>query len=319
MMQANIINAAVKALENNEIVAIPTETVYGLAGNAYSETAVEKIFALKNRPHFNPLIVHIKSAAVLTSVAKNIPLVALQLADAFWPGPLTLVLEKQDHIPDIVTGGKNTVGVRVPNHPVALELLEQLDFPLAAPSANPFGSISPTTAKHVADYFTDTLTIILDGGSCDKGIESTIIGFENGQAILYRQGSTKVEDIEKITGPLQIRVHANNESVLAPGMLSKHYAPSTTTILTDNIALDIQKYSDKRIGILQLSPTTLPSFVIAVETLSQTGDMEEAAKNLYAAMHRLDHQNLDIIIAQKMPAVGMGIAINDKLERAATK
>ena len=181
MMQANIINAAVKALENNEIVAIPTETVYGLAGNAYSETAVEKIFALKNRPHFNPLIVHIKSAAVLTSVAKNIPLVALQLADAFWPGPLTLVLEKQEHIPDIVTGGKNTVGVRVPNHPIALELLEQLDFPLAAPSANPFGSISPTTAKHVADYFTDTLTIILDGGSCDKGIESTIIGFENGQ------------------------------------------------------------------------------------------------------------------------------------------
>lgn len=146
MMQANIINAAVKALENNEIVAIPTETVYGLAGNAYSETAVEKIFALKNRPHFNPLIVHIKSGAVLTSVAKNIPLVALQLADAFWPGPLTLVLEKQEHIPDIVTGGKNTVGVRVPNHPVALELLEQLDFPLAAPSANPFGSISPTTA-----------------------------------------------------------------------------------------------------------------------------------------------------------------------------
>jgi L-threonylcarbamoyladenylate synthase len=318
-MQTSTIQDAVEALENNEIVAMPTETVYGLAGNAYSEVAVQKIFALKNRPHFNPLIVHIKSAAVFTSVAKNIPDVALQLADAFWPGPLTLVLEKQDHIPDIVTGGKNTVGVRVPNHPVALELLELLDFPLAAPSANPFGSISPTTAKHVADYFKGTLTIILDGGSCDKGIESTIIGFENGQAILYRQGSTKVQDIEKITGPLQIRVHANNESVVAPGMLSKHYAPITTTILTDDIALDIQKHSDKRIGVLQLSHTTLPSFVIAIETLSQTGNLEEAAKNLYAAMHRLDHQNLDLIIAQKMPAVGMGIAINDKLERAATK
>jgi L-threonylcarbamoyladenylate synthase len=318
-MQTSTIQDAVEALENNEIVAMPTETVYGLAGNAYSEVAVQKIFALKNRPHFNPLIVHIKSAAVFTSVAKNIPDVALQLADAFWPGPLTLVLEKQDHIPDIVTGGKNTVGVRVPNHPVALELLELLDFPLAAPSANPFGSISPTTAKHVADYFTDTLTIILDGGSCDKGIESTIIGFENGQAVLYRQGSTKVQDIEKITGPLQIRVHANNESVVAPGMLSKHYAPITTTILTDDIALDIQKHSDKRIGVLQLSHTTLPSFVIAIETLSQTGNLEEAAKNLYAAMHRLDHQNLDLIIAKKMPAVGMGIAINDKLERAATK
>jgi L-threonylcarbamoyladenylate synthase len=317
-MPSNAIQAAVAALQNNEIVAMPTETVYGLAGNAYSEVAVQKIFALKNRPHYNPLIVHIKSAHFLQQVAKNIPVVAIQLADAFWPGPLTLVLEKQDHIPDLVTGGKNTVGVRVPGHPIALELLEALDFPLAAPSANPFGSISPTTAKHVADYFTGRLDIILDGGSCDKGIESTIVGFENGEPILYRQGSTKTEDIEKITGVLKMRVHANNESVVAPGMLSKHYAPSTTTILTDDITSDIQKYSGKRIGVLQLSPTTLPSFVIAVETLSQTGNLEEAAKNLYAAMHRLDHQNLDFIIAQKMPAVGMGIAINDKLERAAT-
>jgi L-threonylcarbamoyladenylate synthase len=318
-MQISAIQVAVAALQNNEIIGLPTETVYGLAGNAYSEVAVQKIFALKNRPHYNPLIVHIKSAAALTLVAKNIPAVAQQLADAFWPGPLTLVLEKQDHIPAIVTGGKNTVGIRVPNHPVALELLQQLDFPLAAPSANPFGSISPTTAKHVEDYFSGSLDIILEGGSCEKGIESTIIGFENEQAVLYRQGSTKVQDIEKITGPLKIRVHANNESVVAPGMLSKHYAPITTIILTDNIALDIQKYSDKRIGILQLSPTTLPSFVTAVETLSQTGNLEEAAKNLYAAMHRLDHQNLDLIIAQKMPAVAMGLAINDKLERAATK
>jgi len=318
-MPSNAIQAAVAALQNNEIVAMPTETVYGLAGNAYSEVAVQKIFALKNRPHYNPLIVHIKSAHFLQQVAKNIPAVAIQLADAFWPGPLTLVLEKQDHIPDLVTGGKNTVGVRVPGHPIALELLEALDFPLAAPSANPFGSISPTTAKHVADYFTGRLDIILDGGSGDKGIESTIVGFENGEPILYRQGSTKTEDIEKITGVLKMRVHANNESVVAPGMLSKHYAPSTTTILTDDITSDIQKYSGKRIGVLQLSPTTLPSFVIAVETLSQTGNLEEAAKNLYAAMHRLDHQNLDLIIAQKMPAVGMGLAINDKLERAATK
>jgi L-threonylcarbamoyladenylate synthase len=317
-MPSNAIQAAVAALQNNEIVAMPTETVYGLAGNAYSEVAVQKIFALKNRPHYNPLIVHIKSAHFLQQVAKNIPVVAIQLADAFWPGPLTLVLEKQDHIPDLVTGGKNTVGVRVPGHPIALELLEALDFPLAAPSANPFGSISPTTAKHVADYFTGRLDIILDGGSCDKGIESTIVGFENGEPILYRQGSTKTEDIEKITGVLKMRVHANNESVVAPGMLSKHYAPSTTTILTDDITSDIQKYSGKRIGVLQLSPTTLPSFVIAVETLSQTGNLEEAAKNLYAAMHRLDHQNLDLIIAQKMPAHGMGLAINDKLERAAT-
>lgn len=317
-MPSNAIQAAVAALQNNEIVAMPTETVYGLAGNAYSEVAVQKIFALKNRPHYNPLIVHIESASYLQQVAKNIPTVALQLADAFWPGPLTLVLDKQDHIPDIVTGGKNTVGVRVPSHPVALELLKALDFPLAAPSANPFGSISPTTAKHVADYFMGTLDIILDGGSCDKGIESTIIGFENGAPILYRQGSTKVEDIEKITGTLQVRVHASTDSVMAPGMLSKHYAPNTTTILTDNVTVEIGNHFGKRIGVLQLKPTTLPDFVSAVEILSLSGDMEEAAKNLYAAMHRLDHQNLDLIIIEKVPAHGMGIAINDKLERAAT-
>ena len=143
-------------------------------------------------------------------------------------------------------------------------------------------------------------------------------GFENGAPILYRQGSTKVEDIEKITGALQMHVHANNESVMAPGMLSKHYAPNTTTILTDNVIAEIEKHFGKRIGVMQLKPTALPDFISSVETLSQTGDMEEAAKNLYAAMHRLDHQNLDLIIAQKMPAHGMGNAINDKLERAAT-
>lgn len=317
-MLTNAIQVAVTALQNNDIVGMPTETVYGLAGNAYSKDAVQKIFTLKNRPYYNPLIVHIKSVDYLQQVAKNIPALALQLADAFWPGPLTLVLEKQDHIPDIVTGGKNTVGVRIPNHPIALELLEALDFPLAAPSANPFGSISPTTAKHVADYFTGTLAIILEGGSCDKGIESTIIGFENGAPILYRQGSTKVEDIEKITGTLKMRVHGSHETVVAPGMLSKHYAPNTTTVLTGNVLAEIEKHFGKRIGVLQLKTTILPDFIVAIETLTQTGDLEEAAKNLYAAMHRLDHQNLDLIIAEKMPAHGMGSAINDKLERAAT-
>lgn len=317
-MLTNAIQVAVTALQNNDIVGMPTETVYGLAGNAYSKDAVQKIFTLKNRLYYNPLIVHIKSVDYLQQVAKNIPALALQLADAFWPGPLTLVLEKQDHIPDIVTGGKNTVGVRIPNHPIALELLEALDFPLAAPSANPFGSISPTTAKHVADYFRDTLAIILEGGSCDKGIESTIIGFENGAPILYRQGSTKVEDIEKITDTLKMRVHGSHETVVAPGMLSKHYAPNTKTVLTGNVLAEIEKHLGKSIGVLQLKLTILPDFIVAIETLSQTGDMEEAAKNLYAAMHRLDHQNLDLIIAEKMPAHGMGSAINDKLERAAT-
>lgn len=313
------IETAKLALENNDIVAIPTETVYGLAGNAYNEDAIHKIFTLKNRPHYNPLIVHIKSASYLQQVAKNIPAIALQLADAFWPGPLTLVLEKQDHIPAIVTGGKNTVGVRVPGHPVALALLEALDFPLAAPSANPFGSISPTTAKHVHDYFTDTLETILDGGPCTKGIESTIIGFENEQPILYRQGSISIEDIEKITGKLEILVHNDNNAPAAPGMLSRHYAPNTTTILTDDIDIAIEQYERYKIGLLLFKNTMVPDIITAVEVLSNTGDTEEAAKNLYAAMHRLDKQNLDIIIAERLPNAQLGIAINDKLERATKK
>lgn len=318
MITTNI-EIAKLALENNDIVAIPTETVYGLAGNAYNEDAIHKIFTLKNRPHYNPLIVHIKSQAFLQNVAKEIPALAHKLAKAFWPGPLTLVLEKQDHIPDLVTGGKNTVGVRVPGHPVALALLDQLDFPLAAPSANPFGSISPTTAKHVYDYFTDKLETILDGGPCTKGIESTIIGFENERPILYRQGSISLEDIEKITGKLEMRIHNDNNAPAAPGMLSRHYAPNTTTILTDDIHIAIEKYKGYKIGLLLFKNTMVPGFVSTVEVLSNSGDAAEAAKNLYAAMHRLDKQNLDIIIAERLPNAQLGLAINDKLERATKK
>ena len=318
MITTNI-EEAIVALENNNIIALPTETVYGLAGNAFSESAIEKIFALKNRPHYNPLIVHIKSIDYLHLVAKEIPEIALQLASTFWPGPLTLVLKKQDNIPSIVTGEKDTVGVRVPNHPVALELLKQLDFPLAAPSANPFGSISPTTAGHVYNYFADTLDVILDGGPCIKGIESTIIGFENECPVLYRQGSITLEAIEKITGKLKIKVNAGNSAPTAPGMLSRHYAPNTTTILTDNIDVAIEKYLGKRIGILQFKKHSTYPLVSAIETLSAIGDTEEAAKNLYAAMHKLDQQNLDVIIAEKFPAIGLGLAINDKLERATKK
>ena len=190
---------AKEVLQKNELIAIPTETVYGLAGNAYSETAVKKIFELKQRPFYNPLIVHIKNTAALDTVACEIPEMAYALAKEFWPGSLTLLLKKKDHIPEIITAGKATVAVRVPNHPLTLALLEQLDFPLAAPSANPFGSISPTTAQHVADYFKGNLEIILDGGECQNGLESTIIGFENDQAVLYRHGSIATEAIEKIT------------------------------------------------------------------------------------------------------------------------
>lgn len=312
------INKASIILQNNGLVAIPTETVYGLAGNAYNELAIKKIYELKKRPYYNPLIVHIKSASNLLEIANEIPACAFKLAEKFWPGPLTMVLNKQKHISDTITAGKKTVAVRVPNHPVTLALLELLEFPLCAPSANPFGSISPTCASHVFDYFGNEVDAILDGGQCEKGIESTIIGFEQNQPILYRHGSITAEEIEKVVGKLRHNTN-NNSSPIAPGMLSRHYAPSTDTYLTNDVHEFLQKFEGKRIGLILFNQKIENNKMIYQEILSPNGNTEEAAKNLYAAMHRLDQKKLDVIIAEKLPEFGLGKTINDKLERATKK
>lgn len=309
---------AKEILENENLVAIPTETVYGLAGNIYSEKAINKIFKTKNRPFNNPLIVHIHSKELLENIAQEIPEKAKKLAEAFWPGSLTLVLKKKETIPYSITAGKETVAVRVPNHPLTLELLKQLDFPLAAPSANPFGSISPTTSQHVADYFTDTLEMVLDGGNCENGIESTIVGFENEKAILYRLGSISVEDIESIIGPIQI-VNKNDSSPNAPGMLSRHYAPKTKTIVSENIEDEIKNYPTSKIGVLLFQDLKINDENIEKEILSINGSLKEATSNLYAAMHRLDKKGLDLIIAENFPENDLGKSINDRLERATKK
>ena len=309
---------AKEVLLKNELVAIPTETVYGLAGNAYSESALKKIFKLKNRPFYNPLILHISSVNYLKEVAVNIPKIALKLAEEFWPGPLTLVLQKKSHISDLITSSKDTVAVRVPNHPVALALLNKLDFPIAAPSANPFGSISPTNAEHVFNYFGEAINVILDGGECEKGLESTIIGFENNNPILYRHGAISLEEIEKIVGKLIITTNSDN-SPNAPGMLSRHYAPTTDTYLTNNIAELIKCFEGRKIGLLLFKNHLQNKNIFHQEILSKTGDFNEAAKNLYAAMHRLDQNKLDVILAERLPDKGLGKTINDKLERATKK
>ena len=305
-------------LVQDGIVAIPTETVYGLAGNAFSETAVKQIFGLKKRPFFNPLILHIKSMECLHSVAREIPEAAFKLSSSFWPGALTLVLKKQAHISDLVTSGMDTVAVRVPNHPVALKLLEQLDFPLAAPSANPFGSISPTTAQHVHHYFEETLSIILDGGACEKGIESTIIGFENDEPVLYRHGAVSIEEIEMVVGKIKI-VTEKSDKPKAPGMLSRHYAPNTETHLVTNISESIHSFSDKKIGLLLFKENSDSQDCLFQEVLSTTGDFDEAARNVYAALHRLDLSDVDVIIVEKLPDIGIGKSINDRLKRAVKK
>lgn len=309
---------AKEVLLKNELVAIPTETVYGLAGNAYSESALKKIFKLKNRPFYNPLILHISSVNYLKEVAVNIPKIALKLAEEFWPGPLTLVLQKKSHISDLITASKDTVAVRVPNHPVALALLNKLDFPIAAPSANPFGSISPTNAEHVFNYFGEAINVILDGGECEKGLESTIIGFENNNPILYRHGAISLEEIEKIVGKISIKTNSDN-SPNAPGMLSRHYAPTTDTYLTNNIAELIKCFEGRKIGLLLFKNHIQNKNIFHQEILSKSGDFNEAAKNLYAAMHRLDQNKLDVILAERLPDKGLGKTINDKLERATKK
>ena len=309
------IKKAKKILENGGVVAIPTETVYGLAANAFNENAILKIFEIKERPLFNPLIVHIKSVNYLNVVAHNIPPKAVELANHFWPGSLTLVLPKKDCIPAIVSAGKNTVGVRVPNHPITVALLNSLDFPLAAPSANPFGTISPTEAKHVSHYFKDKIPLILDGGTCESGIESTIIGFECNEPVLYRLGAITVDEIEKVVGKICVK-NKMEVAPKAPGMLGKHYAPNTKMVLEIDVNLFIKNNPTKKIGLLLFNQRIKSNNFVTTELLSNNGNYKEAASNLYAALHRLDKMELDFIVAEQLPDIDLGKSINDRLERA---
>lgn len=309
------ISKAVNLLKQNEVIGFPTETVYGLAGNAFSETAISKIFRIKKRPSFNPLIVHIKNIEQIHEIAQEIPEIAYELANKFWPGPLTLILKKQEHISNLITANKDTVAIRMPKHPIALNLLNNIDFPLVAPSANPYTSISPTKALHVENYFKNEIKLILDGGTCTDGIESTIIGFENNKSILYRKGAIPIEDIEKITGNLILK-NKMDKNPIAPGMTLKHYAPKTKIILTKNIEKEINTYFNLKIGLLLFNKSYRNFDSKYQIILSPENNLKLAASNLYNALHRFDEMNLDIIIAQRFPEYDLGITINDRLERA---
>lgn len=313
------IQLAVDCLDRNDVVGMPTETVYGLAGNAFSEQAVRRIFEVKQRPAYNPLIVHINGVADLNVVASDIPEEAVLLARHFWPGPLTVVLKKKGCIPDLVTAGKATVAVRAPDHPVAQELLRRASYPLAAPSANPFGTISPTTAAHVERYFGNTIPCVLDGGSCRRGIESTIVGFgDDGRPVILRLGSITPGEIEEVAGHVTIRNKAT-AAPDAPGMLSRHYSPKTELIITSNPEMTLDMYAGRKIGLLTFSERVPDRPGLIQVVLSDKGDMNEAAATLYAALHDLDQLSADIIVTSLLPETGLGMAINDKLRRAAEK
>ena len=314
MITTNI-QAAKAILDSEGVIGFPTETVYGLAANIYSEKAIKAIFQLKNRPSNNPLIVHIHSMEQLDVVAKEVPEEAVLLAKEFWPGPLTLILPKKKTISSLVTGGKDTVAVRIPNHALALDLLKTVEFPLAAPSANPFSSISPTSAQHVATYFGEKVPVILDGSQCEYGIESTIIGFENDKMVLYRKGSIPIESIEKTIGYLP-ELKSSHQQIKAPGMYLRHYAPTTQLRVVENSDSAIMNIDSTKIGLITLSPKAIHSKVYKHVVLSQTGSLEEAAYNLYRTFHELDLLKLDVMFIEKFPDYGIGSSLNDRIERA---
>lgn len=306
------INKAKHLLEKGELVAIPTETVYGLAANALNADAVLRIFKAKNRPQFDPLIIHVSSMENARRYVEDIPARAQLLAETFWPGPLTLVLEKKGMIPDLVTAGLSTVGIRCPDHPLTRALLETLDFPLAAPSANPFGYISPTTPGHVEDQLGDKIAYILDGGPCEVGLESTIIGFDNEGAIVYRTGGLKIEDIERVTGKVRMQVTTSSNPT-TPGQLDSHYAPKKKLYVGDIEALML-KFKSEKTGILSFQKDR---GVSNQYILSPSGNPEEAARNFFSGLRTLDALPVEAILAEFVPDAGLGRAMNDRLRRAA--
>lgn len=306
------INKAKQLLERGELVAIPTETVYGLAGNALNSEAVTKIFRVKERPQFDPLIVHVPDLEHAENYTSFIPDLARKLAAAFWPGPLTLLLQKRPIIPDLVTSGLDTVGIRCPDHPLTRQLLRALPFPLAAPSANPFGYVSPTTPLHVQDQLGEKIEYILDGGACDVGIESTIVGFDNNEVNVYRAGGLSIEAIEKIAGKVQVQTHSVSNPK-APGQLKSHYAPRKKVIIGE-LATLISQYPDAAVLSFSKDYHRRSQYV-----LSPDGSVEEAARNLFTALRMLDKQPVDTIITELVPNEGLGRAINDRLRRAAAE
>jgi L-threonylcarbamoyladenylate synthase len=312
----NDIIKAKKILEQGELVAIPTETVYGLAGNATDPEAILKIFKVKNRPYFDPLIVHVPSLEKAHDLVEEFPKKAIDLATHFWPGPLTLILKRKPIIPDLVTSGLETVGVRCPDHSLTLELLNSLSFPLAAPSANPFGYISPTSAMHVNDQLGDKINYILDGGPCNIGLESTIVGFEDAIPTIYRLGGLSVDAIESIVGKTSMQLNISSNP-LAPGQLKTHYAPRKKMFVGEIGSL-LAQHKDKRVGILAFTKSIAGVASDRQLILSPKGSIEEAAQKLFASLRELDKMDIDIIVAQRVPETGLGSAINDRLIRAAS-
>ncbi len=309
------LSEAIRLLKLGELVSIPTETVYGLAGNGLNPLAVAKIYDAKKRPSFNPLILHFPNFKRVQSILKTTPPYLKDLVERFSPGPLTYIVEKSNEIPDITTSGLRSFAFRIPNHPLTLELLRAIDFPLAAPSANLFGMTSPTNSTHVFDQLKDRIPYILDGGSCKLGVESTILDCTGDKPVIRRFGSTTKEDLETWFG-YNLAIEVNGPKALSPGMLSAHYSPG----------IPIELFSEQEwhnflpdedcafLSLFKIHPKQMNHPYIQ---LSLNGDLNEAATNLFESLRYLGKSNCKRIIAHRMPEEGLGLAINDRLQRAA--
>ncbi|QNM95628.1 L-threonylcarbamoyladenylate synthase [Chitinimonas koreensis] len=316
------LDQALALLRAGELVGIPTETVYGLAADAADPAAVAKIFALKGRPADHPVIVHLAGREQLADWARDIPDDAWKLAEAFWPGSLTLILQRQPQVPDAVTGGQDTVGLRAPAHPLTHELLRRFGGGLAAPSANQFGHVSPTTAEHVQAEFGDRLRLILDGGPCPVGVESTIVGLTGPQPALLRPGGVPAEAIEAVLGRTLVHHEKPQTAQMrVSGLLDSHYAPRTPLLVGPLGALENEAYrrfeSGERVALLHRSQ--MLAAVCGAECHAMPLGAEDYARALYATLRAFDGGRFDVLLLEQPPQTAEWLAVNDRVKRAASR
>ena len=313
----NVLAEAAKIINAGGLVAFPTETVYGIGADGTNQSAIRKIYQVKGREKRKPILVIVGKEKDIIPLTQFVPAGVENIIDAFWPGPLTMVLPRSDSIPPIVSAGLPTVGVRVPDHPIASQLIEMAGCPIAAPSGNRFGCISPTTAEHVREQLADRVQVILDGGPCRVGVESTVLDMTSDTPRLLRPGGVTREELEEVVGSVEVFEGAQpvDQAAPAPGMLARHYAPSTPVKLLAELPTTVPPCS----GLLVFSTPEIPDGWAHLEVLSRDGDLVEATAGFFAALHRLDGHNLQQIIALPFPNHGLGAALNNRLNRAATQ
>ncbi len=306
---------AAQIIRGGGLVAFPTETVYGLGADAGNAMAVARIFEVKARPRIDPIIIHVADAEAARFYGE-FPESADRLMRRFWPGPLTLVVGRRPSVPPIVTAGLETVAIRVPAHPAAQALIRAARCGIAAPSANPFGYVSPTEAQHVAEHLGEAIDLILDGGPCEIGLESTILSLAGGTPCVLRAGGIAMEELESMLDRLD-RQTSIVQLPQAPGQLRRHYATETCLVIAEEAAEELK--SGERVGLLCLIAPENPGKYAAVEVLSPSGNLREAAANLFRALRRLDTMSLDRIIARPIREQGLGLAIMERIRRCSSE